>query len=598
MNVFEDLIIELKEENLLENTVIDEERIVSTDDLEARERYTPVPSPGARSDNFQSNFTDMPERAPVQPQDDFELHVTGMPEGPYSGQTGDPIDIETGVEIDPHAESVNTVVEQAESPTAEVPLVSPQATAPQLLPQNQPPPKNKEFFKKRAINEVSGLQMVEHVLTGVEREYMKVVPKAFDDFRAKKALNAFLQLSDTATSEAHAEAELELLHQTEAWCTVLADRDKNVSVASLRQYCDNTKPALSSQAILAIARFYRNLPYSETVRAKFDFVVTRLFSRLSEHEKRVCLFSRKDTLAHIKTLYADWSSVPLYSAEDDDTTVVMAALSFEDLAVEAENASNFDQLIKTDFFGRLRVFKESLNESFFAPTVTAAAIEANVRIGNAYVVLIARERQKMDAESIQLRYTSLDCQGVSDATAQTLELAHLLDADLQIPEDPLDITPTDERRTEREPRDQTYPAEPVVEKEPSAFAQRILEQFYSVNRWVIVFAVVLLTATLGLVVWSNFFEPSVGGDADGVASITFDNPQIEPYVQKAKVSNSMLYVQLNQSWEALPEDKRTEILTKMYQAGSQKGYHEVNLISHEGQMTGFASATRLEVVMP
>ena len=44
----------------------------------------------------------------------------------------------------------------------------------------------RDFFRKRAIDEISSLQMVEHVLTGVEREYMKIVPNAFDDFNVKK----------------------------------------------------------------------------------------------------------------------------------------------------------------------------------------------------------------------------------------------------------------------------------------------------------------------------------------------------------------------------------------------------------------------------
>ena len=72
---------------------------------------------------------------------------------------------------------------------------------------------------------------------------------------------------------------------------------------------------------------------------------------------------------------ADWSSVPLYTADSDETNVLLTALSFEDLGAEAEGASNFDQLITNDFFGRLRLFKESISELFYAPSVTAAAID-------------------------------------------------------------------------------------------------------------------------------------------------------------------------------------------------------------------------------
>jgi|CXWL01.1.fsa_nt_gi hypothetical protein len=559
MNVFEDLIIELKEENLLENTVIDDQREMSADD-------------------FALDITDMPDRAPTFTSEDR-------------------IEVETANERVATEEPATEPV-QAAAPIVETAAL-PEQTQPQDRPQNQRQRNNKEFFKKRAINEVSSLQMVEHVLTGVEREYMKMMPKIYDDFKAKKALNTFLQISDTVNSEGHAEAEFELLSETEAWCSALAERDKNVPVSSLRQYCDNSKPALSSQAILAIARFYRNLPYSEAVRAKFDFVVTRLFSRANENDKRVCLFNREETLNHIKTLYAEWSSIPLYSAEDDDSSVVLGALSFEDLAVEAENASSFDQLIKTDFFGRLRTFKESLNETFFAPIVTAAAIEANVRIGNAYIALIARERQRMDADSIQTRYASLDSQRVSDATAQTLDFSDILRSSPAPLNEEFVAAPTHvQEQFEEEPEiEETVDAEPPVKKAPSEFLQRIRANMFSVNRWVIVFTVLMLAGTGGLVLWSNYLS-EIPVKTDGVADVTFENPQVQEYVEKAKISNSMLYVQLKKTWAVLPKEKREDVLAKMYQAGADKGYREVNLISVEGKMIGYASATRLDIVMP
>ena len=74
------------------------------------------------------------------------------------------------------------------------------------------------------------------------------------------------------------------------------------------------------------------------------------------------LFSRDKMLGHIKTLYAEWSSIPLYSAEGEESNIALSSLSFEDLTKEAEFAENFDDLIRSDFFGRLRLFKESIAE--------------------------------------------------------------------------------------------------------------------------------------------------------------------------------------------------------------------------------------------
>ncbi|MEO6334373.1 MAG: hypothetical protein ABIO91_05250, partial [Pyrinomonadaceae bacterium] len=52
----------------------------------------------------------------------------------------------------------------------------------------------RDFYRKRAMDEISTLQMVEHVLSGIEREQMKVVPAAYDDLQAKNALHKFLQV--------------------------------------------------------------------------------------------------------------------------------------------------------------------------------------------------------------------------------------------------------------------------------------------------------------------------------------------------------------------------------------------------------------------
>ena len=537
MNVFEDLVIELQEENLLEQTVIGQRR-------------TAV-------------------------HDSFEIEVPENPNLRFEPAPATEVEIETAGDF----------------AAASVPI-----PAEQYPPQNQRQQNNKEFFKKRAMTEVSSLQIVEHVLTGVEREYLKMLPQTFDDFRVRKALNNFIQIPDSVNTEEHAKAEFELLQQTEAWCTALAARDKHVPVSALRHFCENTKPALSSQAMLAIARFYRNLPYSESVRSKFDFVTTRLFSRPNESEQRVALFNREETLNHIKTLYADWASVPLYATNDDDSDVVMAALSFEDLAIESENAASFDQLIKSDFFGRLRNFKESISELFFAPSVTAAAIDANVRIGNSYVKLIGREREKMDTESIQSKFGDVDGRIVSDATARTLELVDILKTPMPLVEERLtQHEPKPEASTppEREPAAEKV-APPKTKKTPSHLVESIKRQVSGFNPWVLVLCVTLLLGTGGLVIWSSYFAKPTVSNA-GVVPVDFSNPSIDEHVEKPRVSNNMLYAQVKESWTTLPKEKKLELLKLIYEAGASRGYTQVNLTDKDGKAAGYASTSRLEI---
>ncbi len=555
MNVFENLVIELKEENLLENTVIELDRNNADDDN------------GPIADRFQSGSFDPPLAEKGEEFSEFNsINVQGSDEHEVP-------DIANGSAV-------------SETKGEQFPVTKPQKVG-------------KEFFKKRAVAEVSSLQMVEHVLTGVEREFMKVVPKSFDDFNAKKALHTLLNITQDSNSEEHKGAELALMHETETWCMALTDRDCHVSVSNLRRYCENSRPALSSQALLALARFYRNSPCSESVRAKFDFVITRLFSRPADNDKRVCLFNREETVGHISTLYNEWSSIPLYTADDDESNVLLTGLSFDDLAAEAEAAVNFDQLISSDFFGRIRLFKESISELFFAPTVTSAAIESNIRIGNAYVELINSERSKMDASSIQTKYGDIDGQSVSDVTGRTLDLSELL-------RQPLAKNTSGARKmtesTEREVETRHYPiveAQPTIEpsKERSVFVSRLIDSARKTNKVLLAIAVIALALSAILYIWADFFAAEKISSA-GVNPVSLENSVLAEYATTARVSGENFYGLLSPAWDALPKEKRLELLKKVLDEGRDRGYAQVILINKEGKQAGFASASRVEVVMP
>jgi hypothetical protein len=546
MNVFEDLIDELKEENLLENTG----------------------SNGKGEEQARPAIT-----TPVRET----LEVAGLESAANSSHpiAAAPVEIE--------------IIQVADEPAPARPAAKPKKAK-----------SASEYFKKRAVDEVSSLQMVEHVLTGVEREYMKVIPKGFDDFNAKKALNSLLNAADDSNSEEYKVADLAFRQETQAWGLALLERDRNISVANLRHYCENTKPALSSQAVVALGRFYRNAPYSENVRSKFDFVITRLFSRPIEHEKRGCLFDRDDMLNHIRTLYKEWASVPLYDADDDESSVLLTGLSFDDLAVEAENAARFDQLIESDFFGRVRLFKESISELFFAPTVIVSAIESNVRIGNAYVNLIVRERRKMDAASVQLKYAEFNDPSVSDAAGRTLDLAELLNGltddvlkeDEQGPE-------TSETNAESLNRSNKAAAKSEAKgtKGRSPMAAMLVTGALGINKWLLVFGFAALVLCASLYVWSEYLID----DKVSVASaenVSLDGTILSEHIKTGRKSGDRFYGMLLPTWDGLSKDKREDYLQKVYQLESQKGIRQVSLIGKGGRTLGYADPTRLDVYMP
>jgi hypothetical protein len=553
MNVFDELITELKQENLLEDTVLDPSSDPA-DDIEA---------------------TQVPNR-------EFDPAAVIAASKPKRREQEDDLG-DVNAAVPSEQVTRNDAVEDA-------PV------------QDKPKKNGSEFFKKRAVAEVSALQMVEHVLTGVEREYMKVKPNVFDDFQAKMALNRFLQVADgPADTEEHKAAEFALMSETEAWCSALADRDRNIYVSSLRQYCENTKPALSSQALLSLCRFYRNLPYSEAVRSKFDFLITRLFSRPAPQDQRVCLFKRDEAIGHLNTLYRDWSSVALYSADDDASDVMLTALSFDDLAKESEDAHSFDQLIESDFFGRLRMFKESISELFFAPQVAISAIESNVRIGNAYVKLIAAERQKMDADSIQAKYVDFDHESLSDATARTLGLVELLRSPAFDPQvagaevDPESGPLAAEPRPER-PESNRERVPYVREQEDGTFVSRMMANALSVNKWFLAVAIVLISASIGVYIWANYVVDDTASTV-GIKTVS-DTPLFREYLKTAKISNETLHGLMLPSWDTLPKDRRQEYVQKLLAAGTEQGYKQVDLTKADGKPAAYASATRLEIQMP
>jgi hypothetical protein len=558
MNVFEDLVVELQEEQLLEKTIIDLDNERNTDP-------GPLDDLHALGSSFEltSPETEITER--VAAAADVEASVTSTQE--------------TEVELDDLTPSAGYDDVDSEGPAGEKASKS-----------------EKEFFKKRAVTEVSSLQMVEHVLTAVEREYMKIVPAGFDDINAKKALHAFLNIAYEPSSDEYNETAAALLRETERWGMALTDRDRNIAVANLRRYCENSRPALSSQALLALARFYRNSPYSEGVRAKFDFVMTRLFSRPAQNEKRLCLFDRSETVGHINTLYGDWSSVPLYSADDDESNVVLTSMSFDELAAEAEASPSFDQLISTDFFGRVRLFKESISELFFAPSVAAAAIESNIRIGNAYVTLLEREHRKMDADSIESKYSDLDLQTVSDTTGRTLDLAELMR--LRALEGDVDLDDGDGQADEASEDKIILTTSNVPDPEaPTSAAQRFIESTRKVNRWLIMTAGLLVIVTIGLYVWADFLAEEKISTV-GVQAVQLEGTPLGEYIKTGKVSGDTFYGLLLPTWDNLPKDKREEFIQKVYEAGKDQGYKQVNLINKDGRPAGFASASRVEVDMP
>jgi hypothetical protein len=439
----------------------------------------------------------------------------------------------------------------------------------------------KEYFRKRAMDEVTGLQMVDHVLSGVEREQMKLVPKPYDDLPVKLALHDFLQVAHETSSTEHAQAEFRLMQETENWCSALSHRDKHISIAHLRRHCETSRPALSSQALIALARFYRNSPYTEPVRSKFELVVTRLFSREENPDQRELLLSREEMIQQLKELYADWSSIQLYSADEEDSEILISVLKFEDFISEALDTDSFEVLIANDFFNRLRLFKQNCNENFFAPLVTVSAIEANIRIGNRYLELLNQEREKFNAATLEEKYGFLHDQAISDATGKTFQLAELLhERGGDGKKEPVEIV-------EVSVKEQSSRSRAKVQKKPRS-------KVFAINKWLLTATFLTIAICVGLFVWAELESQEIR-TSPTVKKVNLENSEFKDFIQTARIDDETFFGVTTNAWESLNSEKKEAMLKKLLLVGTEKSYKKVHLVNTAGKAVGYSSTEKTEV---
>ena len=526
MNLFEDLIDELKNENLLEDTVIEVKK---------------------------------PLEYVVQ-----EI----VPEG--SSQFGD-------LELNSFAGEGNN------ASNGDLATPNPKAVPEPIRPSN-----DREFFRKRAMEEVSSLQMVEHVLAGVEREHLKLPAAAYDDLEVKKALHRFLQVPEDINSDNHAEAEFALMQETQQWHSALSARDRNVSVANIRRFCENSRPVLSSQALMALARFYRNSSFSEEVRGKFDFVMTRLFSRDAGLEKRKLLFPRAEMASHIRTLYANWASISYHATNDHQTDIDLAVQRFDDLISHFETAATFDDLLNADVFGSIRQYKETCGELFYVPEVATAAIDCNVRLGNKYVDLIFKERSEHGAQALETKYGYVHDLAASNAANKTLLLFELLKERPEEKETQLVERPVFEQESLHRPSSPI-----VVRDERSKTASRTL----GVNRWLVAATILVAFASAGLYFWADKYASS-DASVSVANAIDLEATELKTHLSTLRVSHETAYAVTQPSWDALSENDQKEFLKKVFAFVQTKGLKKVNLLNYKGKTVAFASQDRFELFRP
>ncbi len=315
--------------------------------------------------------------------------------------------------------------------------------------------------------------------------------------------------------------------------------------------------------------------------------MTRLFSREASGDKRKVLFGRAEMIGHVKTLYANWSSVALYSADDVPLKARAIVAGFEDRVAEAESALTFDQLIQNDFFKRVHAFKEATGEIFFAPEVVAATIDCNTKIGNKFVDLVRLERERSNPESIEEKYGYDYDQIISDAAGKTLQL---LDVLKNLPEcEEGEVTDGGGfRSTEANPT----PREAQKDK-----TRLFTFELFAVNKWLLLATIVVVLVSSALYLWSS--QPSTEtSSAESATDVSLENSDLKEYMRTGRATSETFYAITLPVWDQMEEQKKREILQKALEFANKNGQKKVQLVNFRGRSVAFASQKKAEILNP
>ena len=517
MNVFEDLVVELKEQNLLEETIV--ERSGS----------------GTNGNGKQNKAHDKPS---FESKDVSELSAS-----------------KAGWDV---------------------------PAAPATVSNSYRP--SIEALRRGLTERYQALQFTEYVLAAAENRVSNSAGVGLDDLQLKKALHTFEQASADPESDEFFEAESALVSRLEGWQAVLAERDRNISVEALRHYAEQASPPLSPQTLFSLIRFYRGLPFDRTTRSKFDFVVTRLFSKFADRDRRDLLCPRGEITKHLKQRYADWSGRGSYRADDADTTLLV--LSFDDFISEVNNAS-LNEMRSSNLFERICELKENSGPSFFLPEVAAAAVECNIKIANKVIELVWAEMQRSDG-SLPARLLKIDNETLSEAAGRTLELGKL-HGEIDEPEPEPSVRSASPRMTLNTDGPRTRAGKPKKAKAEKGSKSNL----FGVNRWLLLATILVVIASAGIYVWSEYYAGEEASTS-GVKVVDLDKPELKKYIKVSKVSNNMMYAVVTAEYEKLDADGQREYLQQLLQTGPVKGYAKVTFLNEQGKQIAYASADRIE----
>ena len=240
----------------------------------------------------------------------------------------------------------------------------------------------------RFSDEALALRITEKFLSELGRTTMRFTHEMYDVSAIKKLLAEVRADTNGANAASRKLLEGRLRNELDRWRNALVKRDSGVQAYEIRRFCDSVRGSLDSNIFFALARFYRGMTLDAQSQSKFDLVMTRAFEGPRKGRIRKSKFNRVQITSEIRQLFCVWDEPgrPNQVAEDAQRRIIE---TFEGFIKEAWSLNDFESLVESNIFERVREFKRGLGQNYFQPECVAAAIECNVVVGNAFAELLS-----------------------------------------------------------------------------------------------------------------------------------------------------------------------------------------------------------------
>lgn len=247
-------------------------------------------------------------------------------------------------------------------------------------------------FLKRVGDIAVNLRVTEKILTEIERRLFSPDQTLFDIEFVRANLQKLRSMPPETPTEAFLQIEFALDQEFHLWRSLLEERDRKIETYHLRRFFDTANQTFDDAVFIALAYFYRSSQFYTSNLSKFDLVVTRLFSSGSPGSREVRLV-RNDRTERLREMFAAWDG------DDRSQTALTVRLEavarLDEFIFEAEMLSDFEELIRSNIFDRVRAFKRDLGGAFFEHDIVAASVECNLVLGNVFNELLTRANQNL-----------------------------------------------------------------------------------------------------------------------------------------------------------------------------------------------------------